>query len=1067
MLRLWQGCTLFPLLFPAVILGQTTDGLIWGRITDSRTGAAIAAASVSCWNPATNTTAGARTDAGGRYALPLLPPGLYRLRAGAGTYQSQEVEELTLAVAGLIEIDLQLRPLSDVWEAGEYRSVFLPGSKAIVNFYGPDVDASRSAFVAAPRSAMGSLESTVSEVIDPVAVRDLPLAGRDVYTMLVTQPGVTADTATARGLGISVNGQRPSSSNFLLDGVQNNNYLVTGPLETVAPEAVQEYRISTNNFSAEYGRTVGFVANAVTRAGGAQWHGLGYLDLKNTALDANGFQENLAGLPRQPVHEAEFGYQAGGPIHHGVFVSSAFDRLRSRDQSDPQRYLLPTPLLLTLAAPGSAAVKLFQQFPSPLTTLQDYAEPVQASAPVAVDRSLALERLDYAPGGAHRLMARVAIARVARPDFIWTPYPGFNSPLQENTYSAMLGLESALRPGMTNEARVAWSSDALSWDRAQPQIPTLAMSYNGQAVVMPGSPAAYGYRNRTRAWEFLDNLTWVRGRHILKAGGGGLWRAVDTALTAGQDGYYAFANPAFFAFGLPSSFQVGVARPGASGVPDYARAYRYNQYNFFAQDTFQMTPRLTLNYGLRYDNFGAPSDTGAVKNTTVALGSGATFAQRLAGATLTAPGAGDQQLFQPDNNNWGVRFGAAYNLAGNAGTVLRGAYGIFFEGPFDNLWQTLGNNNVQLAYFDLGAQYPVNFLQPAAATLAAFHNLPFSSNYPNLTLFQGSLENGYVQSWFGGVEQRLSGGWTLEVNALGALGRKLITTDQVNRPGTAGYNAALGIVEYRAGQGISDYNALTAVARYRARRAQLQVAYTWSHSIDNQSDPLLGEFFSDLSFITPTAAVAKSNVATFSRAFDSRADRGNSDFDQRQNLVFYSVWDLPAAWGSTRAGFLFRRWRLAQIAAFRTGFPYTVAAPSGTVVYNNRADLVSPSYALRQDVSGGKLLLNAAAFQAPPVDVLGNTARNAFSGPGLLNVDVSLGRSFRPRWMGESGRFTLRADVFNFLNHANLNNPVAVVGSPEFGVAQYGRTDRNAGFPSLAPLNETARQVQLILRVEF
>ena len=132
----------------------------------------------------------------------------------------------------------------------------------------------------------------MSQVIDPVLIRELPLAGRDVYAALATQPGVASDAPTGRGLGLSVNGQRPSSTNFMLDGVENNNYLLSGPLTRVAPEAVQEYRISTNNFSAEYGRTAGVVANAVTRSGGAAWHGIAYLFLKNEWLNANDFQRN-------------------------------------------------------------------------------------------------------------------------------------------------------------------------------------------------------------------------------------------------------------------------------------------------------------------------------------------------------------------------------------------------------------------------------------------------------------------------------------------------------------------------------------------------------------------------------------------------------------------------------------------------------------------------------------------------------------------------------------------------------------------------------------------------------
>jgi outer membrane receptor protein involved in Fe transport len=608
----------------------------------------VIGATVSCFNPATNTRAQARSDAGGRYAVPLLPPGLYFVRASAESYQAQEVQELTLAVAGSIELDLRLRPLHDVWESGQYRSVFLPGTKAIVNFYGPDVDTSRSSFVEAPRAAAGTIESTVSAVIDPVSVRDLPLAGRDVYTMLVTQPGVTADTATSRGLGVSVNGQRPSSSNFLLDGVENNNYLVTGPLTAIAPEAVQEYRISTNNFSAEYGRSAGFVANAVTLSGGTHWHGLGYLDFKNTVLNANDFQANLAGLPRAPVHETEPGYQVSGRVHRGVFVSSAFDALRSRDRAGAVTVLMPSPVVLELAAPSSAAAKLLTQFPSPVTTLNAYAAPVTFDPPVSIDRQLALERVDYAPGGAHRLMGRIALARLGRTDFIWSPYPAFISGMSNNDTSIMLGLESALRPGWTNEARVSWSSDDLHWDRAHPEIPTFATQLDGASVALPGSPALYAFRNRARAWELLDNLTRVHGRHIAKVGAGALLRSIGGYLTAGRDGFYGYQDPAAFAFDEPSAFAAGIARGVTPAVvPDTSRSYRYNQFYLFAQDSFRATRRLTLNYGLRYDSFGAPRNTGAVKDLVVQFGAGDNFAQRLAGAKLTLPGPGDQQVFQP------------------------------------------------------------------------------------------------------------------------------------------------------------------------------------------------------------------------------------------------------------------------------------------------------------------------------------------------------------------------------------------------------------------------------------
>src|SRR5206468_3061819 len=169
------------------------------------------------------------SDSTGLYVVPLLSPGMYRLRVTAAGYQTLELNELELPVGGELRVPLHLRPLSDVWEQNQYRSVFLPGN-SVLKFYGPDVDPSRSGNFEPNLGSRGALESTVSEVIQDAALRDVPLTGRDAYALLSLLPGVTTDLGTARGLGLSVNGQRPSASNFLLDGLENNNYLITGPL---------------------------------------------------------------------------------------------------------------------------------------------------------------------------------------------------------------------------------------------------------------------------------------------------------------------------------------------------------------------------------------------------------------------------------------------------------------------------------------------------------------------------------------------------------------------------------------------------------------------------------------------------------------------------------------------------------------------------------------------------------------------------------------------------------------------------------------------------------------------
>lgn len=1077
--------------FSLLSFAQTTQGLISGRIVDSEEGVAIEKAQVSYINLATNTTGAVRTGASGYYVAPLLPPGTYRIRVSKDGYQSQELQELGLPVASSLEVNFRLRPLRDVWEEGQYRSVFLPGTRSVLTFYGPDVDSSHSAAFETNRGKRGGLESTVSTVIDPLQVRDLPLSGRDIYTTLVLQPGVTADTSTARGLGFSINGQRPSASNYLLDGVENNNYLITGPLNAVAPEAVQEYRVSTNNFSAEYGRASGFIANAVTRSGASKWHGLGYYYTKNDALNANDFQQNRQGLPRTPLKEAQPGVFVGGPIIPKVlFASGSFEYFRFRSFEQPLTFELPTTNFITnYTTPNSVARKLLAQYPAPpVSSGQNPSAAVTMSPTSTLNRYLASPRADYLmPGGIHRLMGRLAIARVDRPDVGWTPYKDFLSPLTQNTFGLSVAATSSVRPSLTNEARLGWNADDLRFQRPHPEIPTLAAGN----VFLPGSPSFYSLRNHTRYWEFLDNMLWARGRHLFKFGGEFLLRRVGGFLNTGSDGYFGFPTVLDFGADSPAILGLAVSRENLQNspkpplnltIPDFNREYRYNEYFAFAQDTFKATPRLALNYGVRYENYGAPVNTGPVKDGMIQLGSGADFSQRLVSAKLNFPHGGNQQMYSSDNNDWAARVGFSYSLQQNSKTVLRGAYGIFYDRPFDNLWQNFRNNNVLVGFFPISSDR-TDFLAPVATLLPNFRNVPitqFDTGTIELTLYQPGIRNGYVNSYFMGIQRQLTNDLTLEVNGLGALGRKLVTTDIVNRPlsirtndpnNNLGYlNPALPRISYRSSQGSSNYSALTVLARYRTRRAQFQLAYTWSHSIDNQSEPLAGAF----DFTELKQGGGQKGISAFARQFDSRADRGNSDFDQRHNLVFFSIWELPAGFASSKAAALFRGWKFAEVAAFRTGFPYTVGAPStftfdGESIENNRADVVDPGHiALAQPVSGGKRLLNLGAFRAPVPGRLGSSGRNALSGPGLFNIDLSLSRSFGLKWLGESGRLTFRADAFNVLNHANLNNPTANVGSPDdFGIATYGRKEENRGFPLLTPFRETARQIQLLFRIEF
>lgn len=1052
--------------------------MISGSIVDSVTGQPIGGASITYTSTTLAASGTLQSDSGGYYFLPLLSAGTYSIRTTANGYQSQELEQLDLPVAGRIQIDFKLRPLSDVWEAGQYRSVFLPGSKTIVTFYGPDVDTSRSGTFEGQQGTRGTLDTSVSYVIDPEQISDLPLNGRDVYTMLVSLPGVTANNGTARGLGISVAGARPSSSNYLLDGVSNNNYLVTGPLSPVAPEAIQEYRISTNNYSAEYGQTAGFVANAVTKAGGNAFHGVGYDYMKNTALNAADFADNLGGYGRLADHEQQFGYQVGGPIvHDRLFFSSALEQLISHGAQSPQTYTLPSSNFISAfnLPSTSLARQLLEKYPGPALDTPNVTAPYTVDQPVVVDRLIGLERGDYVTnGGNDHIMARLALARVSEPDFIWSPYSAFTSGLQQNTTGIAGNWMHTWSPRVTSELKLDYSDDELWWNRAHPEIPTLASS---DGTTLPGSPAFYAYRNHNRTTEGIYSTVWTRNRHIISAGGGVIFRFNDGYLTAGRDGEYIFPNIVNFAFGLPQYFRASIDRMAPAPVqPDFNRSYYYPQYYFFAQDSYRVSSRLTLNYGVRYDNYGAPQNTGAVKDALLQFGQGANFNERLASANLVQPGPGNQQIFGADNGDWAGRFGFSWDPFGKSKTIVRGGYGIFYDAPFDNLWQNVRNNNILLPLYTVPFSPNTNYLAPISSVLPQYANQSTASGFPSITMMDPNLRNGYAQDFFVGIQQSVGDNLTFEVNGTGSLGRRLITTDIVNRQftttvGDGRPNESLPDVAWRSSQGSSEYTALSAITKYHWRTLQFQATYTWSHAMDNQSDPLLGDFF-NLDFTTINNASSNLLRSAFATQFNSSGDWGNSDFDQRQNLFLLGIWHSDAR------RLLTGGWQISYMAAFRSGFPFTVQsittqAPQfgSGLIENQRVDLINPAAAVPANPiagPGGVYLLNPAAFAQPAnASVVGNTGRNAFRGPGLFNVDFSLGRSFRVPRAREGTVLTIRADAFNVLNHANLNNPDSLLGSPTFGLATYGRLGTASGFPAVLPLNETARQIQMLVRIEF
>ena len=1070
-----------------VCTAQSTEGLIAGRITDTLTGRALAGAVVRCSNDATQTVRSARAGSDGLYAVVLLPPGVYQVQISLGGYQSKRQDEVNLGIADSLELNFQLRPLRDIWESDMQSTVLLPQAGAILNFYGPDVDPNHWTAFASNTPVAGKLEASISDAVSPADIRELPLNGENIYAALLAEPGVTASNETGRSLGIAANGQRPSSSSFLLDGVETNFYMVTGPLLTMAPEATQEYRLSTNNFSAEYGGAAGYIANAVTRSGGNAWHGLGSFYLKNTVLNANEFQDNLAGLPRMPVKEDRIGAFVGGPVwKKSLFSGTSFEYFRGRSQQEPSSYNLPNSEFLSfLGCPAKAsyACQLLRDYPvSSSTALDPFVAGVILSQPVSVDQRAALERFDYSAQEQH-VSVRLAASKMSRPDFIWSPYRDYVSGMQQPVYNAAANWTSSIRPALTNQLEAGWSYERLSWERSHPDVPTLQVTGGnpGAAPILPGSPAAYGMDNGGHVIQLSDSATIIHGLHILKMGTGGFWRRTNDFLGFGLDGRYLFCDILQFGdisqscpaerdgAGGPAQFTAALARGETTpSSPNLKRSYRSSQYFVFAQDALRATSRLVLNLGLRYDFFGPPTYADSRKDWAVEFGAGSTFNDRLVHAVLAPPSAVPSSMFASDWHNLAPRAGFAYDLWPSTHTLLRGGFGLFYDRLFDNLWLDARNNS-----FVLPSPVAISSFLPLRAALASFAAQTFVSDFPNLKAFQPHLRNGYAEDFFVGIRTELAPRWALELNGAGSLGRRLITTDVINRSGRV--NPGLPAISYLGNQGLSDYYSLNLVTRWRQRYGFLQASYTWSHAIDLQSDPLAGQFF-NLEFVNigpaPGASPTAPNGAAFSTPYNSRGDRSSADFDQRHTLVFYSYWQISRG-GSSLFSRLFGDVRFSQLAAIRSGFPYSIftAISSSTPdVINAYARPFDPRQAMLAaplPVSGGKRLFDASDFCPDNTCPNAASGRNAFAGPGLINLDVSVSRVFHPRWLGDDGGLTLRSDCFNFLNHANLNPPGNIPGTSNYGVALFGTPQRTQGFPSLVPLTQTARQIQIMVRLTF
>jgi len=1087
---------------------QTSQAVLQGRVLGGN-GMPVNRALVLVRNLATNTQAYRYTNEQGLYYFSAVSPGSYSVRVDALGNRPEERSPVELAVAARLELDFALTASAAAPSPAAVPGPAGPGARArptpanvLSVMYGADAAVPQALIITLPIPITETLVSSLSSLIDETRILELPLSGRDVYTLLVLQPGVTSDGATARGLGFSVSGQRVASSNFLLDGVDNNDPTITGRATKVSAEAVKEYRMTTSNWTAEYGRASGFLANAITRSGTNNFHGTLFSYFNHDRLNANSFANNLSGLERLPSRSTQTGASVGGPVWRDrLFFFGNFERAHRATESRPFTVFVPTPLFVSSLPQGSVAAEVMRRFPppdgDPLPADHPYAPYAvsrQVIQPSLVRDTLGLARLDYSSlDGRDRFTARYSISQATSENFSFSVYPGLNAPLVIRGQNLAFNYTRELGGG-SNELKFGYGRNTVRALRPQPDVPFLS---SGDGVSLPGSGTPFDYSFQDSNVHILDNFSRLAGRHALVLGAELRVARHNSYTDPARAGFYDFTSIFDFFFDAPSLLQISLNRQTAAfpTEADFRRQYLQKDFGIFFQDNIQLTPRLTLNLGVRYENFGVPNARAGSRDLNFVLGGGATPGQR-----ITAGGLAEGTLYGTDRNNIAPRFGFALDLFGDRTTVVRGAYGLFYDRVFNSIWLDARNNNLALqTLINLPGRAPqFEFSIPASEGV-----FPVSRLLPAATvLVDDALRTPYSQSWFVGVQRELTPNLIVEVTQTGSLGRKLVTADLLNRAlsipperpanNNGRYNPGFSDISYRANQGLSNFLALeVSLNRRFSSGVQFQMSYTYSRTRDMQSDPLVQPGLS-------AQRTASSNLASdaffqiktgFTRQFDPRADYGRSDFDQTHNLVFSSVAQSPRFNGWLR---FLSDWQAAALVGIRSGFPFSVhtgnSCPaadtpvaqcqstffpeSGGFLVRNRADFLGGSndeafLDSRPEISGGVRLLDQTKFRPPVGGDIGNQPRNVFRGPGFWNVDFGLSRSFPLPYLGEQGRIQFRADLFNLFNHTNLNSPNRVFESPAFGQATFGRQGFGSTEISAAPLDEQPRRVQFALKAIF
>jgi hypothetical protein len=693
-----------------------------------------------------------------------------------------------------------------------------------------------------------------------------------------------------------------------------------------------------------------------------------------------------------------------------------------------------------------------------------------------------------------------------------SPYPGFEVKDFNSGHNGLVSLTRAWSPTFTTQSKLVFNRfENRQPLGARPPTPSTYLSIfspaeiNGTPIVLPGYfptdvNAAFPSLGDQRFFQLLQEGTWVVGNHNLKFGGSyirigdnrtlGVNRNATQALgLAPDDGAVNLAR------GFSERFIVAI-RPGSMPLdqPDFSRRNRYNEFYFYGTDEWRASRRLTFNLGLRYEYYGVQQNENPALESNFYFGTGGSVYDRIrTGTVRTTPNSPIGGLYRPDRNNFAPRLGMAWDVFGNGKTVFRGGYGVNYERNFGVA--TFGVFQNPPAYGLVVAQPPPgSTIGPfiSSQLLGPFQNGNITPENVVSQLFaiDENIRTAYAHVWNASLAREISRSLTLTAEYSGSLGRNLYTVNVINRPGDIIYapnympipepipgpipsrnfeirrlNPRFDDIELRGNSGFSSYHGATLGVRYAdlvRTGLTLRANYTFSRTIDNLSSPFGTDRFSGARGLLDP--------------LNPNLDKGSADFDSRHRLVLYGQWNIP--FGKNLRGVaktLLAGWQVSGIFTARSGQPFSIYDCGNAISVCPRMRAVAPFrtgprvtpipnrfvfLGLLNQAAGFETIFNPLtgfSEQGPyPADM---TGRNAFTGPGVWNLDLNLMKQFAVR---ERLTIQLRAEFYNLFNHANL-----FVATEELDVSNRFR-DGGPSEPVFVPaFRDGRRQIQLAVKFIF